>query len=613
MKNLFELASFVLITSCVLIAFASPAFARPDPTWIVAESTLLDYGSSTELGSDGAIHGDRVIVSGPFGATVYRGVSGGNLEFEATLRPLLAADNAIYVHTAIQEDMIALGIRYDSDGPDDVLQVYEREGTEWALTYAEVYENYRGYGAEIQGVVFDDGRLIVSLRAELEPPDYPTSSWLSVLSKDTDGTWDEVQTLPENPFDPVFYDRGFGEFMSARGGLLLAIVYRPFDDQSAPDRVLAYTYADGAYKRIQEFVAPDGTSRLFGESTAVNEQLIAIIQSQGGAYVAERGSLEQSAALVELPLPMGAADFGDRIALGQGAGADLIAVRVEVDDEQSVFGHTEVAIYRYNGGDPTYVTSIASEDVVIDGIFFGEELGVNGQMVMATSSVSVAPDEAVRTNEGEPRNGSVALYDCAMNCSFSSRQFGSSPNSLGFGVEIATSSSQIFVRQLTGSDDPDAVVHVFDVPTAGTMTARASQVLTLPDVVSVDDVGKGTFGERFAVSDEVLALTGYDGTAPVVFVYRYRDGQWRYVATIDNPEPPPASSLFFGKSLAVVGGEILIGDTTEDGELGVVYRAVPAAGDNWTISTDFKREGEATRSFGSVSLRHAPSHTDEIE
>jgi len=152
MKNLFELASFVLITSCVLIAFASPAFARPDPTWIVAESTLLDYGSSTELGSDGAIHGDRVIVSGPFGATVYRGVSGGNLEFEATLRPLLAADNAIYVHTAIQEDMIALGIRYDSDGPDDVLQVYEREGTEWALTYAEVYENYRGYSAEIQGM-----------------------------------------------------------------------------------------------------------------------------------------------------------------------------------------------------------------------------------------------------------------------------------------------------------------------------------------------------------------------------------------------------------------------------------------------------------------------------
>ena len=594
MKNLHELALIWMVT-CFALVLASPsASAQPDKNWIISQSTVLDHGASVELGSDGAVFGDTVVASGPFGASVFRGSISGQLMFEASLRPIFAADRSIFVHTAIDEDTIALGVRYDNAGPDDVLQVYEREGETWSLVHTEMFESYRGYAAEIQNLAFDQGRLIVSLRADLGPPDYPTSSWMSVRARGEDGVWGEVQTIPDNPFDPMFYDLSLGEFTSAWGGLLLAMIYRPLDDQEAPDRVFAYTFTNGSYVKTQEFEAPAGTSNLFGESTAVNEELIAIVQSGEGAYVTTRNALPSSAALVSLPLPPDVVEFGDRIALGQGTGADLIAVRVHVDDGSTTFGHTAVAVYRFNGGAPTFEKLITSRDVSADESFFAEELGVSGEVIFATSSWSVAPDEATLPVDDDLRNGSFALYNCANECQFTFQSFGSSPNASGFGVKAATNSRQLFLRQLTGRQDPRSVIHVFDLPEAGRLSPRAAQVLAHPQEVMLADVGRGAFGEQFAASEELLVVTGYKDDGPAVFVFRFESNAWGYVATIESP----TSSRFFGKTLAIQGEDIFIGDTLEQNGQGVVYRATSSVPGQWGITTDYKLEESTASDFG---------------
>ena len=593
-----------ITTSWVVIALlASVSTAQAQESeWSVIKTAHIDYDVGLAIGAFGVYEGETVVATGPFGAAVYDVVGGnGRLDHRMNLRPLEGADEVVNIFVDVHEDLLVLGIDYGTER-DPVIQIYDRPGDpgDWTLIHTESIPEYLGYRPRLWGVHFDEGRLLLSLDTFLDDGSERVFGWISIRERDGNGAWPQSATLPEDPFASMYADFRFGEYLSAHEGTLLATIP---GYEANPDSAQIYAYNMGGYALEKVFDTQSPENDLFGIDSDINDDFVALIHPGVGIYAMPRsgGSVGELSAVSADSLFDVDHTPHYTVALGGMGQQGWLAATVELTPA-SGFGYTEVVVFQYSGSTLTPKLTIGSQDPSGDANFFGTVLDWSGDTLMVCSPESTAPDEAKPdpTSFGD-KNGACSLYDCSKNCERrGAGVFGGSPDSRNFGGTIASSNGALFLLQQTGKRDEAAVIHTLAAPSA-LDDARISFIETTGRIAAPDNIRPNNdlekdarFGEVFDVDGSLLAVRGYDGGRPAVFVYTRTDSgdAWELDSTINAANTGAGDSERFGEGILVEGEAIYIGDP-RGGVESSIFRMVRGDSPNvWKVDDTIQAPSE---------------------
>jgi FG-GAP repeat len=282
----------------------------------------------------------------------------------------------------------------------------------------------------------------------------------------------------------------------------------------------------------------------------------------GMAYIYVKGASgwpDQPAATLNPANLPGTEGFGSAVAVsGNTAVVDYVVGDV---------GHVYIYVRGASGWPTTPTKTLPAPSANLDH-YFGRSVAVSGNTVIVGASNNVNPPQAgaayiyVKGTSGWPAKPTVKL---------------SNPEKTGkhaFGVYVQVSGNTAVVSA-PATKYYAGVVYVY-VRGASGWPEQATVTLSDPAAHSEDDFGDISV----SVSGNTLAVAAIDAHrfAGAAYIYVKGASGWPTTPTTTLSNPPPASNMFFGTSMAVSGNTMLVGDlggpnNSDDAGFVYIYRA----------------------------------------
>lgn len=422
--------------------------------------------------------------------------------------------------------------------------------------------------------------------------------------------WQAVKTLPQPALDGSFGTAGggFGSSLSMRGGLLLA--GEPgHDDQAGRVKVFGLNQGgSGNWGEVRTLTAPDpAPGDRFGHAVALGDRWFFTgapgRKGIGEVFTWDRGDLSvpspQPVSRLLHPRGMAGDEFGSALAFSNNeliAGAPGSASSTGLDDAgRYVVFHRQSAGWDALGG--AQGSHANSGDRLGTAVAIGDEFMVVG-----------APSDTV---DGTLSAGSVSLYQrnhaLSTGWSYVKMLFAADVETgANFGAAVAIDGDSIAIGA-PGWDGRGAV-YVFRRNQGGANAWGQQKRVDLPAVAAGDD-----FGAAVALEDDLLAVGSPGNNAPagvdagIVHVFgRHQGGTSNWGLLDDFRETAPAAFDFFGSSVDLSGGRVMVGAPLADNSgnasgVAYVYGRINGTGE-WVLLDTLLSDGPNNRLGSSVSI-----------
>ena len=489
----------------------------------VAKLTASDAAANDRFGISVAIDGNTIVIgayyksSGTGAVYVFRTSDGGATYDE--IAKLTAADAAsgdyFGYSVAIDGNTVVVGAYYDDDGGSSSGSVYIFHTSDGGATYDEVAKltasdaasyDYFGYSVAIAG-----GTVVVSAYRD---DDGGSSSGSVYIFHTSDGgaTYDEVAKLTAS--DAASYDY-FGYSVAIAGGTVVVGAYYKSSGRGA---VYVFRTSDGGatYDELTKLTADDASHYdYFGYSVAIQGDKIAVGASsredgRGSAYIflTSDGGATYQAAMLMADDAVSYEEFGKSVALAGG----LVVVGSEGERRSG-------AIYVFAIGAPTAQPTTASP---------------------TTSQPTYSPTTAAPTNTPLLQMSKLVATDA------------SSYDNFGYSVAIDGNTIVVGTRS-------KRAVYVFRTTDGGATYDEVAKLTASDDTY-------GYFGYSVAVAGDTIVVGDYyeNSRRGAVYIFHTSDGGATYDEVAKLTADEAESYDYFGYSVAIAGGTVVVGAYGDD-------------------------------------------------
>jgi hypothetical protein len=380
------------------------------------------------------------------------------------------------------------------------------------------------------------------------------------------GTGTPLGALVATLTDPGAHSNDFFGMVAAVSGDT-AVVGAPGTNS---DVGMAYIYVKGASGWPDQPAATLNPANLpgtegFGSAVAVSGNTAVVdyvVGDVGHVYIYVRGASGWSNfPTAMLSSPVADDGFGSALAV---SGNTLV---IGAANTNSGVGAAYIYVKGASGWPTTPTKTLPAPSANLDH-YFGRSVAVSGNTVIVGASNNVNPPQAgaayiyVKGTSGWPAKPTVKL---------------SNPEKTGkhaFGVYVQVSGNTAVVSA-PATKYYAGVVYVY-VRGASGWPEQATVTLSDPAAHSEDDFGDISV----SVSGNTLAVAAIDAHrfAGAAYIYVKGASGWPTTPTTTLSNPPPASNMFFGTSMAVSGNTMLVGDlggpnNSDDAGFVYIYRA----------------------------------------
>ena len=246
---------------------------------------------------------------------------------------------------------------------------------------------------------------------------------------------------------------------------------------------------------------------------------------------------------------------------------------------------------------PTFPPVALTAPDVVDSDFFGFSVAVDGNLAVVGAPQEDAGGDVPPSSMGQRRPGKVYVFLWSGANWIKEAELTASDGATGdaFGLAVAVSGGTVAVGAPFKNNRAGAV-YVF---------SGSGSVWTQQTKLTAGDAQSGaTFGSSVALSGTTLVIgaPGQDAFVGTGYVFSQQNGMWVQQSELGASDAAPAPQ--FGFSVAVDGSTIAIGSPgfQSEGSPGKAYVFTPSASGNWTQAAELVGSDSAGGDFFGASV-----------